>query len=120
MRRLLDWDVDGIITDYPDRLREVMARARHAAAGRCHEIAIVAMGGRAAKVMQLVRLGHAQCVGVDHRPQRGAPRVAGARRARAATAGVLPGLARMFLAHPAGLCRTRAQGTVVEIAKKRR
>jgi len=27
MRRLLDWGVDGIITDYPDRLREVM-RAR--------------------------------------------------------------------------------------------
>jgi glycerophosphoryl diester phosphodiesterase len=24
MRRLLDWGVDGIITDYPDRLREVM------------------------------------------------------------------------------------------------
>jgi glycerophosphoryl diester phosphodiesterase len=24
MRRLLDWKVDGIITDYPDRLREVM------------------------------------------------------------------------------------------------
>ena len=24
MRRLIDWGVDGIITDYPDRLREVM------------------------------------------------------------------------------------------------
>jgi glycerophosphoryl diester phosphodiesterase len=24
MRRLLDWKVDGIITDYPDRLRDVM------------------------------------------------------------------------------------------------
>ena len=24
MRRLLDWGVDGIITDYPDRLRELM------------------------------------------------------------------------------------------------
>jgi glycerophosphoryl diester phosphodiesterase len=24
MRRLMDWGVDGIITDYPDRLREVM------------------------------------------------------------------------------------------------
>jgi glycerophosphoryl diester phosphodiesterase len=26
MQRLIDWGVDGIITDYPDRLREVMAR----------------------------------------------------------------------------------------------
>ena len=26
MHRLIDWGVDGIITDYPDRLREVMAR----------------------------------------------------------------------------------------------
>jgi glycerophosphoryl diester phosphodiesterase len=26
MERLLDWRVDGLITDYPDRLREVMAR----------------------------------------------------------------------------------------------
>jgi glycerophosphoryl diester phosphodiesterase len=25
MERLMDWGVDGIITDYPDRLREVMA-----------------------------------------------------------------------------------------------
>jgi glycerophosphoryl diester phosphodiesterase len=25
MERLIDWGVDGIITDYPDRLREVMA-----------------------------------------------------------------------------------------------
>jgi glycerophosphoryl diester phosphodiesterase len=24
MQRLLDWNVDGIITDYPDRLRELM------------------------------------------------------------------------------------------------
>ncbi|HZW72493.1 MAG TPA: glycerophosphodiester phosphodiesterase family protein, partial [Caldimonas sp.] len=24
MRKLLDWGVDGLITDYPDRLREVM------------------------------------------------------------------------------------------------
>jgi glycerophosphoryl diester phosphodiesterase len=24
MRKLIDWGVDGIITDYPDRLREVM------------------------------------------------------------------------------------------------
>ena len=24
MRRLIDWGADGIITDYPDRLREVM------------------------------------------------------------------------------------------------
>ena len=24
MRRLIDWKVDGLITDYPDRLREVM------------------------------------------------------------------------------------------------
>jgi glycerophosphoryl diester phosphodiesterase len=24
MERLMDWGVDGIITDYPDRLREVM------------------------------------------------------------------------------------------------
>ena len=24
MRRLIDWGVDGIITDYPDRMREVM------------------------------------------------------------------------------------------------
>jgi glycerophosphoryl diester phosphodiesterase len=24
MRRLLDWGVDGLITDYPDRLRDVM------------------------------------------------------------------------------------------------
>jgi glycerophosphoryl diester phosphodiesterase len=24
MRRLMDWGVDGIITDYPDRLRELM------------------------------------------------------------------------------------------------
>lgn len=27
MKRLLDWKVDGIITDYPDRLREVMKAA---------------------------------------------------------------------------------------------
>jgi glycerophosphoryl diester phosphodiesterase len=26
MQRLLDWGVDGMITDYPDRLREVMAQ----------------------------------------------------------------------------------------------
>lgn len=26
MERLLDWGVDGIITDYPDRLRALMAR----------------------------------------------------------------------------------------------
>jgi glycerophosphoryl diester phosphodiesterase len=26
MQRLLDWRVDGVITDYPDRLREVMAQ----------------------------------------------------------------------------------------------
>lgn len=26
MQRLIDWGVDGIITDYPDRLREVMAQ----------------------------------------------------------------------------------------------
>jgi len=26
MARLIDWGVDGIITDYPDRLREVMAQ----------------------------------------------------------------------------------------------
>jgi glycerophosphoryl diester phosphodiesterase len=25
MTRLIDFDVDGIITDYPDRLRQVMA-----------------------------------------------------------------------------------------------
>ena len=25
MARLIDWQVDGIITDYPDRLRKVMA-----------------------------------------------------------------------------------------------
>ncbi len=25
MARLIDWKVDGIITDYPDRLRKVMA-----------------------------------------------------------------------------------------------
>jgi glycerophosphoryl diester phosphodiesterase len=25
MERLIDWGVDGLITDYPDRLREVMA-----------------------------------------------------------------------------------------------
>jgi glycerophosphoryl diester phosphodiesterase len=25
MLRLIEWQVDGIITDYPDRLREVMA-----------------------------------------------------------------------------------------------
>ncbi|HEY4958472.1 MAG TPA: glycerophosphodiester phosphodiesterase family protein, partial [Caldimonas sp.] len=24
MKKLIDWGVDGIITDYPDRLREVM------------------------------------------------------------------------------------------------
>jgi glycerophosphoryl diester phosphodiesterase len=28
MARLIDWGVDGIITDYPDRLREVMAARR--------------------------------------------------------------------------------------------
>jgi glycerophosphoryl diester phosphodiesterase len=28
MQRLLDWKVDGLITDYPDRLREVMAQRR--------------------------------------------------------------------------------------------
>jgi len=28
MERLIDWGVDGIITDYPDRLREVMAARR--------------------------------------------------------------------------------------------
>ena len=28
MERLIDWGVDGIITDYPDRLREVMAAKR--------------------------------------------------------------------------------------------
>lgn len=28
MQRLLDWGVDGLITDYPDRLREVMAQRR--------------------------------------------------------------------------------------------
>jgi len=26
MERLIDWGVDGIISDYPDRLREVMRR----------------------------------------------------------------------------------------------
>jgi glycerophosphoryl diester phosphodiesterase len=25
MERLVDWGVDGLITDYPDRLRDVMA-----------------------------------------------------------------------------------------------
>jgi len=25
MKRLMDWGVDGLITDYPDRLRAVMA-----------------------------------------------------------------------------------------------
>jgi glycerophosphoryl diester phosphodiesterase len=30
MQRLLDWGVDGLITDYPDRLREVMAQRRMA------------------------------------------------------------------------------------------
>jgi glycerophosphoryl diester phosphodiesterase len=25
MERLIDWGVDGLITDYPDRLRKVMA-----------------------------------------------------------------------------------------------
>lgn len=30
MRRLIDWGVDGIITDYPDRLRAVLARAGRA------------------------------------------------------------------------------------------
>jgi len=25
MRRLIDWGVDGIITDYPNRLRDVMS-----------------------------------------------------------------------------------------------
>jgi len=25
MERLIDWGADGLITDYPDRLREVMA-----------------------------------------------------------------------------------------------
>ena len=28
MERLIDWGVDGIITDYPDRLRDVMAAKR--------------------------------------------------------------------------------------------
>ena len=28
MQRLIDWGVDGIITDYPDRLREVMRERR--------------------------------------------------------------------------------------------
>ena len=28
MARLIDWGVDGLITDYPDRLREVMAAKR--------------------------------------------------------------------------------------------
>ncbi len=28
MQRLIDWGVDGIITDYPDRLREVMAQRK--------------------------------------------------------------------------------------------
>ncbi len=28
MERLIDWGVDGIITDYPNRLREVMQRKR--------------------------------------------------------------------------------------------
>jgi glycerophosphoryl diester phosphodiesterase len=27
MKRLIDWKVDGIITDYPDRLRQVMKDA---------------------------------------------------------------------------------------------
>jgi glycerophosphoryl diester phosphodiesterase len=26
MERLMGWGVDGLITDYPDRLREVMAQ----------------------------------------------------------------------------------------------
>ncbi len=30
MQRLLDWGVDGIITDYPDRLRQVMAQRKMA------------------------------------------------------------------------------------------
>ena len=25
MKRMLDWKVDGLITDYPDRMRKVMA-----------------------------------------------------------------------------------------------
>ena len=28
MERLIDWGVDGIITDYPDRLRDVIAAKR--------------------------------------------------------------------------------------------
>ena len=28
MARLIDWGVDGVVTDYPDRLREVMAETR--------------------------------------------------------------------------------------------
>jgi glycerophosphoryl diester phosphodiesterase len=30
MARLIDWDVDGLITDYPDRLREVMGERKMA------------------------------------------------------------------------------------------
>jgi len=33
MRRLIDWGVDGIITDYPDRLRKVLADAGRPIAG---------------------------------------------------------------------------------------
>ena len=34
MTRLVEWRVDGIITDYPDRLRKVMAEKGTAAAAR--------------------------------------------------------------------------------------
>ena len=59
------------------------------------------------------RFGHPKRVGINHRPQRRAARIAHARRAGAAATQVPPGLVGMVLAGPARFGRTSAHGALV-------